>query len=47
MFVAAETREDTASQTTKQKFFRGHRGNLCVKEFRLDSPTNEISGYER
>ena len=37
MFIAVNTREDTASMTREHKFLGGNRGNLCVKEFRLDS----------
>ena len=35
--VAAKTREDTASMTSKHKFLSGNRGSLCVEEFRSDS----------
>ena len=34
VFVAAKTREGTASMTIEHKFLSGNRGNLCVTEFR-------------
>ena len=37
MFVAAQTRENTASVTTEHKFLGGNRGSLCVEEFRWDT----------
>ena len=37
MFIAAKTRENTASVTMEHKFLRGHQGDLCVKECRRDS----------
>ena len=37
MFVAAKTREDTASMTREHKFLGGNRGNLCVKILWRDS----------
>ena len=33
VFVAAKTREDTASMMREHKFLGGNRGNLCVKIF--------------
>ena len=34
MFVAAKTRENTASVTREHKFLGRNRQSLCVKEFR-------------
>ena len=34
VFVAAKTRENTASMTTEHKFLGRNRGDLCVKELR-------------
>ena len=33
MFIAAKTREDTASMTREHKFLGGNRGNLCAGNF--------------
>ena len=34
VFIAANTRDYTASVARKHKFHGGNRGSLCVKEFR-------------